>query len=261
MTNKFIHLTHEKNIAIIEIDNAPANTLSTNVLAELKNALKEVNFNENAQAVILSGKGKFFVAGADIKEFVPNMGDKDAGLKMSQAGQLVCNEIELMKKPVIAAINGLALGGGFEIALACHIRLISESAEVGLPELKLGLLPSFGGTQRLTKMIGLSNAMDIILSSRQLTAVETKELGITKEVLPKGELLERAKELANSYVVDNSFESVSRVVDALVSGYNSDFETGLKKENELFSELFLTKDAKEGVEAFTEKRPPKFEDR
>src|SRR5699024_11843708 len=101
MTNKFIHLTHEKNIAIIEIDNAPANALSTNVLAELKNTLKEVNLNESVQAVILSGKGKFFVAGADIKEFVLNMGDKDAGLIMSKAGELVCIDIELIRIHVI----------------------------------------------------------------------------------------------------------------------------------------------------------------
>lgn len=258
MTNEFIHLTHEKKLAIIEIDNAPANALSTGVIKELRKTLKKVNHNEDVHAAIITGKGNFFVAGADIKEFIPNMGDKEAGLKMSKAGQLVCDEIELMKKPVIAAINGLALGGGLEIALASHIRLISESAQVGLPELKLGLLPSFGGTQRLTKMVGLSEAMDIILTSKQLTAQETMDLGITKEVLPVDQLLDRAKELANSYVEGNSFESISRVVDALVSGYNSDFRTGLEKENELFAELFLTKDAKEGVEAFNEKRTANF---
>ncbi len=261
MTNKFIHLTQEQNLAIIEIDNAPANALSAVVIKELRSILEDVHHNENIHAVILTGKGKFFVAGADIKEFLPNMGDKEAGHKMSQAGQLVCDEIESMNKPVIAAINGLALGGGLEIALACHIRLISESAEVGLPELKLGLLPSFGGTQRLTKMIGLSEAMDIILTSKQLTALETKNLGITKEVLPTDKLLDRAKELANSYLVGNSFQSITRVVDAMVSGNNSDFRTGLEKESELFAELFLTDDAKEGVEAFNEKRTASFKHR
>lgn len=258
MTNQYINLTYEKNLAIIEIDNAPANALSTVVIKSLSNVLKEVNQNENVHAVILTGKGKFFVAGADIKEFIPNMGDKEAGRKMSQAGQSVCDEIESMKKPVIAAINGLALGGGLEIALACHIRLISDTAEVGLPELKLGLLPSFGGTQRLTKIVGLSDAMDIILSSKQLTAKETKELKITKEIVPKDQLLIRAKELATTYIENTSFESVTRVVEALVSGYNSNINEGLKIENEKFAELFLTNDAKEGVEAFNEKRVASF---
>lgn len=256
--NKYIKITYEKNLAILEIDNAPANVLSIEVLKNLSHALKELNNNKKVHAVILTGKGKFFVAGADIKEFIPNMGNKEAGKEMSQSGQAVCDEIEAMKKPVIAAINGLALGGGLEIALACHIRLISDTAEVGLPELKLGLLPSFGGTQRLTKIVGLSEAMDIILSSKQLTAKETKELKITKEIIPGDQLLNRAKELATTYVGTNSFESVTRVVEALVSGYNSDLSEGLKIENEKFAELFLTNDAKEGVEAFNEKRAANF---
>jgi len=258
MTNEFVNVKTEKHLAIIEIDNAPANDLSTDVINSLRDVIKEVNEDNNIHAVILTGKGRFFVAGADIKEFVPNMGSQEAGQKMSQLGQDLCNDIEAMKKPVIAAINGLALGGGLEIALAAHVRLISESAEVGLPELKLGLLPSFGGTQRLTKIIGLSTAMDAILTSKQFTALETKELKITKEVVAPEKLLDRAKEIAHSYIDNNSFESVSRVVEALVTGYNNDFEQGLKIENEKFAELFLTHDAKEGVEAFSEKRAASF---
>lgn len=258
MTHKYININHEKNLVIIEIDNAPANALSTEVIENLRKVLEEVNEDNNIHAVVITGKGRFFVAGADIKEFIPNMGDQEAGKKMSQLGQSLCDEIESMKKPVIAAINGLALGGGLEIALACHVRIISESAEIGLPELKLGLVPSFGGTQRLTKIVGLSDAMDIILSSKQLTAKESKELKITKEIIAADKLLNRAKEIAHSYTDNHSFESISRAVEAIVKGHNSDMENGLKIENAMFGELFLTKDAKEGVEAFAEKRKPNF---
>ena len=132
MSYEYINLIHENHFAIIELDNAPANALSTEVINNLRTVLKEVNENKEVHAVILTGKGRFFVAGADIKEFIPNMGSQEAGQRMSQQGQSLCDEIEAMKKPVIAAINGLALGGGLEIALACHIRVISEKAEIGL---------------------------------------------------------------------------------------------------------------------------------
>ncbi|MEI3613623.1 enoyl-CoA hydratase-related protein [Pseudogracilibacillus sp. SO30301A] len=257
MSYEFVHVSYEKNLALVEIDSPPANALSSNCIRELRAIVSELDQNEDVFAVIITGHGRFFVAGADIKEFIPAMGDKQKGLDMAEAGQALCDEIENMRKPVIAAVNGPALGGGLELAMACHIRLAAKEAIFGLPELNLGLIPAFGGTQRLSRLTSLDHALHMILTSEHVSAEEAKSIGLVREVVEK-DLVKRAKELALSYVEKNSTETVSRAVEAVVKGYKEPLKTGLKREQEFFGELFLTEDAKEGVEAFSEKRSPNF---
>lgn len=258
MSYEFLNIVYEENLAIVEIDIPPANTLSSGSIAELRKAVKELEDNEEVFAVIMTGAGRFFVAGADIKEFIPAMGDYHKGLAMAEAGQALCDEIEAMSKPVIAAINGAALGGGLELAMGCHFRIASENAILGLPELNLGLIPAFGGTQRLSRLTNVATALELILTSKQMSAEEAKEHGVVQVVVPQEELLNTAKATAKAFLAGNSMESVTRAVECVVKGYNETIALGLERERKYFGELFLTHDAKEGVEAFAEKRSPQF---
>lgn len=258
MGYQLIKLTDKDSIATITIDAPPANTLSSACIKELRSAVKEMNDSEHIHAIIITGKGRFFAAGADIKEFVPALGDDAQGLALSKAGQALCDEVEKCHKPVIAAINGPALGGGFELALACHFRIASDDAIVGLPELKLGLIPSFGGTQRLSRLTNQATALDIILTSRQIKAKEALSLGLVQQAVPVAELMQTAIYVAHSYMDGKSMESVQRAIQCVMEGVQEPISDGLAREREKFAELFLTEDAKEGVHAFVEKRKPAF---
>jgi len=243
---------------MIEVNNPPANTLSSSCIEELRVVLRNLSKDEDTRAIILTGAGKFFVAGADIKEFVAALGNEEKGLAMAKAGQDLCNEIESMNKPVIAAINGAALGGGLELAMACHYRIAADSAFVGLPELKLGLLPSFGGTYRLTKLTDASTSLNLILTSKQLTADEAKEHGIVQLVVEQEELLSTARKIAQSFIEGKSMTSITKVIECIVQGSNENLQDALERERRKFAELFLTSDADEGINAFIEKRKPNF---
>ncbi|HLR53084.1 MAG TPA: enoyl-CoA hydratase-related protein [Candidatus Avamphibacillus sp.] len=258
MNYQFLNVTYENNIAIVEINFPPANTLSTACITELRKVINNLDKEEHIHAVIITGSGRFFVAGADIKEFVPALGDFDKGVAVSEAGQLLCNEVEHLRKPVIAAINGPALGGGMELALACHFRIASEQAILGLPELKLGLIPSFGGTQRLSRITNKTTALDLILTGRHISSKEAQTLGIVQTTVSSEELFPTALSIAKSLVDGKSMTSVKRAVECVIKGYNETFESGLSRERKQFAELFLTDDAKEGIEAFIEKRDPQF---
>jgi len=258
MSYEFLNLTYEGNIAVVEIDIPPANTLSSGSIKELRAAVKDLENNDNVHGVVVTGAGRFFVAGADIKEFVPALGDYDKGLSMAEAGQALCDEIEAMKKPVVAAINGAALGGGLELAMGCHYRIAASDAILGLPELKLGLIPAFGGTQRLSRLTDMGTAIDIILTGKQLKGDEAKELGIVHQSVALDDLRDVALATAKALVDGKSMTSVSRALEAITGGYNDSIEKGLELERKLFAELFLTDDAKEGVTAFVDKRKPDF---
>lgn len=258
MTTQFTNTTIENKIAIVEIDHAPANALSSSCITELRTVFKDLAENEAVHAVILTGAGRFFIAGADIKEFTDALGNQEKGLKMAHHGQKICDEIEAMTKPVIAAINGPCLGGGLEVALGCHYRISTPSAILGLPELQLGLIPTFGGTQRLSRMTDVSTALALTLTSQKLTGEEAKEKGIVNLVVADDLLLSTAKTIAQSFIEGKSMTSVTRAVECIIQGANETLEEGLKRERIRFSELFLTEDAKEGVEAFVEKRKPEF---
>lgn len=258
MDYQFLTKTYEGTLAIVEINAPPANTLSTNCIAELRTMMKTLADEKDIQGIIITGAGRFFVAGADIKEFLPALGSDARGSKMSEAGQALCNEIEAIKKPVIAAINGPALGGGMELAMACHFRIAAEDAVLGLPELNLGLIPSFGGTQRLSRLTNTATALDLILTGKQITSKEAENLDIIQVTVSAGALLPTALTIGKSFVDGKSMTSVKRAIECVVKGHSEPLADGLARENEQFGELFLTDDAKEGVQAFVEKRTPRF---
>ncbi|MBO0586256.1 enoyl-CoA hydratase-related protein [Sporosarcina sp. E16_8] len=258
MSRNFTNLLIEDEIAIVEIDHAPANTLSTACIAELREVFKSLANDDKLKAIILTGAGRFFVAGADIKEFIDALGDDQKGLAMATAGQAICNEIESMNKPVIAAINGACLGGGLELAMSCHYRIAVSTAKLGLPELQLGLIPTFGGTQRLSRITSTATALELILASKQLNGDEGKEAGLIQLVVSSDDLLPTAKMIAKAFVDGKSMTSVTRAVECIIQGANESLVNGLERERNNFAELFLTDDAKEGVHAFIEKRKPVF---
>ncbi|KKB73124.1 MULTISPECIES: enoyl-CoA hydratase-related protein [Bacillus] len=258
MNCKYVALEKEHFITTVTLNNPPVNTLSSSCIAELRSLFRELAADDDTRAIIITGEGRFFAAGADIKEFVSKLGDERQGLALAEGGQALCNEIEALKKPVIAAINGPALGGGFELAMSCHFRIISDQATVGLPELKLGLIPAFGGTQRLRKIAGTAAALDLILTSRPLSAHEAVELKIAQLAEKEEELMKTATAVAMSFVEGKSMTSVMRAVECIIQGSNENMEQGLERERKRFAELFLTSDAKEGIHAFVEKRKPDF---
>lgn len=258
LSYKYVTLEKENDITTVTLNNPPANTLSSSCIAEMRSLFQELDQDDDTKAIIITGAGRFFAAGADIKEFVSKLGDQEQGLALAEGGQALCDEIEALKKPVIAAINGPALGGGLELAMSCHFRIISDQATVGLPELKLGLIPAFGGTQRLRNITDTATALDLILTGRTLSAHEAVELKIAKLAVKKEELLKTARAVAASFLEGKSMTSVMRAVECIIQGSNESMEQGLERERKRFAELFLTSDAKEGIHAFVEKRKPDF---
>ncbi|MFJ7365914.1 enoyl-CoA hydratase-related protein [Peribacillus frigoritolerans] len=258
MNYKYATIEKKNFITMVTLNNPPANTLSSSCIIELRSLLQELIRDDETRAIIITGAGRFFVAGADIKEFVSKLGEQEQGLALAEGGQALCDEIEALKKPIIAAINGPALGGGMELVMSCHFRIVSDQATLGLPELKLGLLPTFGGTQRLRKITGTATALDLILTSRTLSATEAVELGIAQLAVNEDELLKTAKAIAVSFIEGKSMTSVMRAVECIIQGSNESMEKGLERERKRFAELFLTVDAKEGIQAFIEKRNPDF---
>lgn len=230
------------------------NALNAKTISELSSALEELNTDADCRVIILTGSGeKSFVAGADIKEF-SDFGQERAEELARNGQNSLFNKIENMTKPVIAAVNGFALGGGLELAMACHIRYASENAKLGLPEVTLGLIPGYGGTQRLPKLVGKGIANEMIFSAKMIPAHRAKEIGLVNEVYPVEELLTKTKELAN-VIAHNSPMAISRAIHAVNL---SDTDKGFETEIRYFGELFDLDDKKEGVSAFLEKRKPNF---
>lgn len=251
--NVNVHI--ENKIAILTINRLESlNALNAATLQEISDAVSDAEQNDEVRVIIITGSGeKAFVAGADIKEFA-DYGTPEA-TAMSQRGRTnVFEKIENLKKPVIAAINGFALGGGLELALACHIRYASENAKLGLPEATLGLIPGYGGTQRLPRLIGKGLANEIIFSAKMISAQRAKEIGLVNEVFPLADLLEKTKELATT-IARNSPLAIAEAI-AVINA--SDSPEGYDKEIESFGKLFASADKKEGVTAFLEKRKPNF---
>lgn len=230
------------------------NALNNKTIKELSLALEILENDAHCRVIIITGSGeKSFVAGADIKEF-SDFGQSEAE-KLARDGQnLLFDKIENLKKPVIAAINGFALGGGLELAMSCHIRYASENAKLGLPEVTLGLIPGYGGTQRLPKLVGKGIANEMIFSAKMISAEKAKTIGLVNEVFSKEELLTKTKELAE-IIAKNSSVAIAKAINAINA---SEEQNGFEIEIKSFGELFDTDDKKEGVAAFLEKRKPVF---
>ncbi|GAB7025457.1 enoyl-CoA hydratase/isomerase family protein [Geotalea toluenoxydans] len=247
-------------VALLSVNRPKAlNSLNSAVLDELIAAFSALGQDEGVGAIVLTGSGeKAFVAGADIAEMV----DLSAmqAQEFSRKGQQLVNLIGRLAKPVIAAVNGFALGGGLEMVLACDFAYASENAKLGLPEVTLGIIPGFGGTQKLARLIGRSRANELIFTGRMLTAVEAKDWGVVNAVFPAGELVAKAMETAGK-IAANGQLGVAHAKDAVKSGLDMAEADGMNYESVHFGALFSTADQREGMRAFLEKRKPVFSGR
>lgn len=252
----FLHWSHEEFIATIKIERPPANALSSQVLKELSDILDEIEFHQDIRVIVLRGEGRFFSAGADIKEFTTISTGEDFG-SLSTLGQDLFERMERYPKPIIAVIHGAALGGGLELAMACHFRLVTENAKLGLPELQLGLVPGFAGSQRLPKYVGTAKAAEMLFTSDPITGVEAVQYGLANHAFLEEELLEKSYKIAKK-IAKKSPIALSAAIELLNYGKTNEFYSGVKKEVELFEKVFLSKDGQEGISAFLEKREPKF---
>lgn len=257
MASENIILEHEKGIATIYINRPEKlNALNKATIQELHEILVLADENPDVRVIIITGRGeKAFVAGADIAEFA-YFSAKEGSQLAAQGQQILFDFIENMKTPVIAAINGFALGGGLELAMACHIRIASENAKMGLPETSLGVIPGYGGTQRLPQLVGKGRAMEMILTAGMISADDAYRSGLVNHVLPQAELLNFTKALAQR-IMKNSPIAIAKAIEAVnanfVSGVN-----GFEVEINAFGECFATEDFKEGTTAFLEKRKAEF---
>jgi enoyl-CoA hydratase len=236
------------------------NAISRRTLEEMEHALKEFRNDQTIRVIILTGAGeKAFCAGADLKGgiFTPET-DSVRGARLARMGQEFTEMIEKYEKPVIAAVNGLALGGGCEIALACDMIVASENAQFGQPEINIGLIPGWGGTQRLPRLIGRNRAKELIFTGDRLTAKQAEQIGMVSRVVPPNRLQETALELARK-MTSKSPVMLKLAKQAINRGIEMDLNSGLAEEVRAFRVCFTTQDFKEGLTAFLEKRQPKFE--
>jgi enoyl-CoA hydratase len=251
---------NEEGIATIAFNRPKAlNALNSALLEELSRALDGVAADENVRVLVLTGAGdKAFVAGADIKE----LADLNAlqAKRFAHKGQSVINKIVALPIPVIAAVNGYALGGGMEMALACDFIYAAESANMGLPETNLGLIPGFGGTQRLSRLIGSNRAKELIYTGKIISAIEAQILGFVNQVYGTEFLMESVMKTAHAMAAKGRV-SLRAAKEAVNSGLNTDLTTGLKIEQDAFAICMVSEDAAEGTRAFIEKRKPVFKGR
>jgi enoyl-CoA hydratase len=257
---KHVRVEWDAEVAVVTIDRQEKlNALNSEVIDELGRVFTELEGDEAVRGVILTGAGtKAFVAGADIGELAAM--DAMDGVRTSRSGQEVFLRIERCSKPVLAAVGGFALGGGCELALACHLRVASRNARFGLPEVGLGIIPGYGGTVRLARLVGLGRAVEMTLTGEPVTAERALELGLVSRVVPRDELLETAMALMRTITAKGpvavrlALESVYRALDVTTS-------QALAHESSLFGLLASTDDMREGMTAFLEKRAPEFEGR
>ena len=253
----FIKKDLKDNICVIRVDREEAlNAMNPTVLHELYDNIDALINDKNIGAIIITGSGdKAFIAGADIK--LMEKLDKKGGKEFGELGQKVTNLIEESPIPVIAAVNGFALGGGCEIALACHLRFASKNAKFGQPEVKLGLIPGWGGTQRLPKIVGKGNAIELIIGGHIIDSNEALRIGLVNKVFDQDKLLDEAISFAK-IITDNGPFAIAQSLKCINDSSNYSLAEGLKKEVEQFSDLFESQETNEGLKAFVEKRKADF---
>ncbi|WP_252502690.1 enoyl-CoA hydratase [Sporosarcina sp. Marseille-Q4943] len=253
---EFLKIVVEDGVASVSINRPPANALSSGLIQEIDQMLDKVEHDESVRVIMLHGEGKFFSAGADIKEFTTVTSGEQFS-QLASAGQDVFERMESFKKPIIAAIHGAALGGGLELAMGCHIRLVTEKAKLGLPELQLGLIPGFAGTQRLPRYVGVAKAAEMLLTSDPISGEEAVRWGLANHAFPEEELLPKAMELAKK-IAKKSPIAMKAALRMLQYTKTDSFYEGVKAEADSFGEVFVSEDAKEGIQAFIDKREPQF---
>ena len=257
--DQYLGVSMDGAVWTLTISNPPANLLSKALLTELNGFLDRLAGGDPPKVLILTGAGSFFIVGADIKEIAMLTGAA-AGLAASTLGQRVISKLEQLPIVTIAAINGHCLGGGNELAMACSIRIASDRARFGQPEINLGILPGFGGTQRLPRIIGAARALELMLTGDMIHAQAAFDLGLVNKVVPEPEVMKQAAGLAKK-IASKSRPAIERILRATREGLQTNLEQGLKLEADLFSQMCETSDMREGLQAFLEKRQPKFQDR
>lgn len=246
-------------VALLTINNPPVNTLSMQTMEDLHWALSVVENDPQVKAVVVRGAGKHFMAGAELNEFAA-IDTRDEAARVSALGHSLMDRIESFGKPVIVAISGACLGGGLELALACHIRIAAEDAIFGLPEITLGIIPGAGGTQRLPRAIGLSRALEWILTGERFDARVAEQWGLVSKVCPRETVVEESLDLA-CRIARHGMVAIRGALAAVMAGARGLAHTGARTETENFARCFETMDKREGIAAFFEKRSPRFQDR
>lgn len=253
---KTVALKKQEQTAILTLDHPPANALSRAVLDELEQALDDVREDPTVKVAILrSRKPRFFAAGADIKE-IAAIGTSGEGREYAARGKAVLDKIETAVKPFLAVVEGVCLGGGCELAMACHIRIADTGAAFGLPEINLGIMPGFGGTQRLARIAGSAKALEMMLTGETIDAQQALALGLANHIVKQGAAYDTALKLAK-WIQGKSAPAIAAILAATRAPNGEAFD----RETRLFGELCETEDKHEGLSAFLEKRPPRFRDR
>jgi enoyl-CoA hydratase len=253
---EFVRYEVEGPVATLTVDHPPANALSNQVLADIDEALGRAEDDPEVRVVVFTGAGdRFFIAGADIKEFLETPEDKVGD--RTQLGQAVTLRMERMPKVVIMAINGFCLGGGCEMAMAADIRIAADTAQLGQPEIKLGIIPGFGGTQRFARLVGRSRAMELLFTGDNIDAQTALEIGLLTRVVPAAELASTVRELAERMAMAAPL-AVAGIKRAVLGGANLPIADALEVERREFVAVRTTADALEGITAFIEKRKPEF---
>jgi enoyl-CoA hydratase len=261
MTYPTLLTTLENNILIITINRPDKlNALNRDVFTDLDNVADEIKNNPEIKSAIITGAGsKAFVAGADITEFAGL--NKEQAMALAKRGQDVFFKIENSTKPIVAAVNGFALGGGCELAMACHFRICSDNAKFGQPEVNLGLIPGYGGTQRLTQLVGKGRSMELQMTAQLVDANEALRIGLANHITTVENLLDKAKEILNT-INSKAPIAIGKIIGCINTAVvNETGKSGYGKEVEAFGECFVTEDMKEGAAAFLEKRKAEFKGR
>lgn len=257
--NQVVELKISEGVGIITINNPPVNALTNDVREQLKQVLIEVESNSEIRAIVITGAGlKCFIAGADIKDFPNQM--KTGPRENATIYQKMFTYLEETPRPVIAALNGLALGGGCELALACDVRIAEEHVKIGLPEVTLGLIPGLGGTQRMARLVGQSKAKELLFSGAPISAEEALRIGLVNRVVPKGEALEESLKFAKQ-LAKGAGVAMGYAKHLVNKGTEVTLSEALEMEMQHVEKIFKTEDLQEGLDAFINKRPPIFRNR
>ncbi len=248
--------SEEDGVEILVLKNPPVNALSTALLADLERAVGALATDPKVRAVVLTGEGQYFSAGADLKEMATL--DLASAPRIVREGHALLERLAGLPVPVVAAINGLALGGGLELALACDLRIAGESAKLGAPEVNYGLMPAYGGTQRLPRLVGLPKAKELVFTGAMISAAEALRIGLVNRTVPAGQELRAARDLAHT-IGQRAPRAVRAAKRAMAEGIEGPLARGLENEAHLFeTEVLPSEDLAEGIAAFLERRPPKF---
>ena len=253
----FLRVERRDHLAVVTINRPDKlNALNAAIVGEVRQAFEELRSDKDVRGVILTGAGeKAFIAGADIAELAQMT--PLSGIDVSRQGQDTLRLIETMPKPVIAAVNGFALGGGLEFALACHIRIASENAKLGLPEVKLGIIPGYGGTIRLPRVVGRGRALELILTGEMIDAQEAYRIGLVNRVVAQADLMATAEQMLKT-IASNGPVAVALAIEAVDHAYHATTDDAQRMESNLFGLLASTADMREGMAAFLEKRRASF---